>query len=676
MNNRFFSNALLCIATLAETVGLSARTASADLVCVPNPGDPTNCICVDWTLQDDPEPLFDFVVDFTDPANPNIELRTGDTTWTVFSEGEAGTGNIGSLTIDPTVSTADFDVIIQSSTNPGAVNVGGIILSAPSWSGHSSLVGGRILGDLTNSLVVVEDSSNEGGAVAFEIDGDLSGDATIPKVLSMTVGGDVSADVAIAEVSPAGVLTIEGDITSTGFLDIGELKQSSEGPATVNILGDVAGDIEVGIIRTAAFLNINGDLTGDVSITDRLESGQLHVFGDVGVASCVTIQNIVGGVSMHSHARFNFDNEPGRTFAGDLVFVNGIPTDQHVEVYGAITSTGSVSLNGHDMDGQLFFYEGGSGTILNIDDVAGKLTLTIEPDKTFSGTLTLASQSGGEIELLDGGNLAGTITVTGNMSASEEGDGMLVDGDINSAGRIEVNGDLSGNMFVNESCSGTIDVGQTLTGSVSIGGALQGDIETGSHLTGSIDVAGEMTYTASLTVAGSLNGDLSFGQSVDGTIHALTELGSSGSISIVKKLKARGRILVDDLCYGAISVGEDTVDLSLIHVIDGIASTGSITVNDGAGAFNADGDIRVGTTNVTPPLDPVTFDGSILIKKQSGGTGGGDLGGSIRVIGCHATADALDICLCGGDGGSNITLFQTGCGATQADGWSCVSGCP
>ncbi len=626
------------VSVLAVIATLSAQATIAAEVHIVNPSSGPD-LYVSWNQGPDPVLNDDFTVSFSVPANPDIQLKTGDVVWNVRSQNDDNSpGNIGTISLNPISQTADFDLTIKNGSDeyghalPGAANVASISLMAGSWNGHSNLGDGRITGNLTNSLTLVKDPAGMGGQVTarFTIDGDLTGDTTIPELVQEAV------------------LTIEQD---------------------------VSGDIEVGIIRTAAFLNINGDLTGDVTITDRLESGQLHVFGDVGTASCVTIQNIVGGESQHSHARFNFDNEPGRTFAGDLVFVNGIPTDQHVEVYGAITSTGSVSLNGHDMDGQLFFHEGGSGTIFNIVDVAGKLTLTIEEDKAFSGTLTLASQSGGEIELLDGGNLAGTITVTGNMSASEEGDGMVVDGDITSTGRIEVNGGLSGNLFVNESCSGTIDVGQTLTGSISIAGALQGDIETGSHLTGSIDVAGEMTYTASLTVAGSLNGDLSFGQSVDGTIHALTELGSSGSISIVKKLKARGRILVDDLCYGAISVGEDTVDLSLIHVIDGIASTGSITINDSAGNFNADGDIRVGTTNVTPPLDPVTFDGSILIKDNAFGSGG-DLGGTIRVVGCHATDDPLDICLCGGDGGSNISIIQTGCGATQAEGWECVSGCP
>lgn len=139
-------------------------------------------------------------------------------------------------------------------------------------------------------------------------------------------------------------------------------------------------------------------------------------------------------------------------------------------------------------------------------------------------------------------------------------------------------------------------------------------------------------------------------------------------------LRGYGRVSIDGLLTGEISVGLGTTPLTLIHIIEGIGSAGDIVINDTEGDYDANGVIHIGESPVDPDDMPdVTFDGSILIKKESGGGGGGDLNGDIRVAGCHATADDLNICICGTINGQ-VSIKPTNC--SNQVSYSCVSGCP
>ena len=123
------------------------------------------------------------------------------------------------------------------------------------------------------------------------------------------------------------------------------------------------------------------------------------------------------------------------------------------------------------------------------------------------------------------------------------------------------------------------------------------------------------------------------------------------------KLSGSGRILVDGLCSGTIGIGGKTTSLTLIHLLAGLDTGGTIEINQAGGSVNADGDIHVGPTGGSVP--PITFDGCIRIYEDSQGIGGG-LEGDITVQGCHATDDLLTICVDGTING-DITLIQTGC---------------
>jgi len=303
----------------------------------------------------------------------------------------------------------------------------------------------------------------------------------------------------------------------------------------------------------------------------------------------------------------------GNDFAGNLILGNGVPVGSSVVVNGNLTSPGTINLSGYPLAGLLRINNDASGSIINGGAASGFITLGFYPSRNFSGIATFSSLSG-TIQTQSGANISGTLKILGDVTGAITMERFTAQG-------LDMGGDLE---------SG---------GRISIGGAVSGDIEVGGSVAGDISVAGDVT----------------------------------GAVTVNRVLESTGRVMIDGLCDGAIAIGRETESLSLIRMTEGLGVNGSITVNDSGGDFDAGGTIHVGATKTVPPI---VFDGSILIKKESGGPGGGDLNGKIIVRGCHATDDDLDICICGTNNGT-VTLIQTGCPPLPTlVGWSCVSGCP
>ncbi len=203
-----------------------------------------------------------------------------------------------------------------------------------------------------------------------------------------------------------------------------------------------------------------------------------------------------------------------------------------------------------------------------------------------------------------------------------------------------IDGDASGPM--------TIPVLQIL----SIGGNLSGDVEIGTSLTPD------------------LTGDLSIGADCKSDVHVEGDVTSDASIVITGGLIGRARILVDGQQDGAISIGEKTESLTLIHLLGGMGPGATLEINATEGLFDADGDIHIGPAIVPAPL-PV--DGCIRVYDKGAGQGGGVLNGDLDVVACHDDQEVLNVCL-DADNGDNVSLIQTGC-TYQTASWDCL-GCP
>ena len=244
------------------------------------------------------------------------------------------------------------------------------------------------------------------------------------------------------------------------------------------------------------------------------------------------------------------------------------------------------------------------------------VTLSFYYPKEFEGIATFNSvPAGGLIGTVEYASLSGTLNVTNDVAGTIHIIGSLIGGEINS-GEINIGGSVSGNIELYDTA-----------GVVSITGNLSGDVEIEGDLTGSVIVGG-----------------------------SLANSGYAGG----------ARILVTGESSGAIKVGEESGSLTLIHVVNGLATGATIEINTTEGAFDAEGDILIGpATEITA----ISFDGCIRIHDQLISGNNGDLIGSLDVNGCHGDGEVLVICIDGDDNG-NVTLDQTGCTPANAT-WGC-----
>ncbi len=653
------------------TVILAAAARAGEPVCLSVSGSPV--ICVDWDEATGPVHPDDFEVDFTDPASPDIELKTGSLTWQVSSFSGLTPADIGTIT---TTGSENYVVTIKGSgTNPGANNIATLNFS-PAGNHYSSIGSGtKIAGDLTSDLTVVQDSNGDGGEVSIEIEGDASGNMTIPVVNSLKVGGNVSSTIDIVAVGPDGIVDIDGDVTATADITVDEISVEQQVDGDLLIGGDVIGRIEVGINGSANF-RITGQLTGEVEVTQTLKSGRMFFDGGVSSTGTITVADMEG------------DNPrifPG-AFDGTLILSNGLPAGM-VCIEQPLGSNAVINLTDSNVTGRLDIRGGGSGEIIN----GGAITTTTVNGNTlvgdvrlgvdssvFSGEATFASVSANSlgIHLDNDADLNGTVTVTGN-----------VDGDIRVNGSVGANGtvatgNVNGTITVGDSedpgeLAGDLDIGGTVDGDVNVFGAVSGTIVIVKELHGLIDISsnlsGDITIngdqTGDVDIRGNLSGNITVTENLSGDITARRG-NVSGNIDVGKTLESTGRILVDDLTTGDIAIGENTESLSLILVADGVGAGASIVINESKGDHNADGQITIGPRS---NLQSVTFDGTIFISDNVAGTNGGDLNGNITVTGCHTTAADLDICVCGNTNGT-VTIDQSPFCGSQVS-WSCVSGC-
>ncbi len=402
--------------------------------------------------------------------------------------------------------------------------------------------------------------------------------------------------------------------------------------------GEIKGDLDGDLTLQQSSGGTGGDVTGLLIIGDGVGD---EVTGDVTLPVLSGTLDIKGGITQTIDVT-------DKIAGGSLIVRGAAASTARIEIENFDSGeTNFVELNmakAGAWAGDLVLMNGipASGTFVSFfGDVADTCSVDLTGDDV-AGSLALGDDCAASV--INGGDVTGFVQLAHSEGAGFSGTATFtgVTGEV----RIGNQADMNGTLTITGDLSGTVDV-------------TDGDL----GLNGEVLINGSITSLGRVEVGVDLGGDICVGEDVD------------GDISVGFKMRSTGRILIDGLCDGAVTVAQSTASLSLIRMTEGLGSAGSITINDSAGDFDAGGLIHIGTTNVTPPLDPVTFDGKILIKDSVAGAGG-DLTGTIRVVGCHSNDDPLDICLCGGDGGSNISIIQTDCGATQADGWDCVTGCP
>ena len=390
------------------------------------------------------------------------------------------------------------------------------------------------------------------------------------------------------------------------------------------IEADTVGALNIPVIQK---LHITGGLeSGSLTVSDKISgSGGLtidgNVFGDISIADIT-----LGSVTLSASSSVEF--------AGTLDLLNGVLAGKSVTINSNVDTSSVIDLHDKAVAGTLECLAVNGGDITNGGALSGTVTLAGRASNAFSGTATFDS-------------VAGTVKTVSGAAVS---------------GTVNINGNLTGSVDVDDDLSGTVDVSLVLSGDVSVGGALSGSVEIHGDASGDLDITSNLSGSA--TVGGDLNADISIGG----------DLTSSGSVTVSGTLAGVGRIMtaITKECAGSISIGEQTDELTLIHCNHGLTSTGTIEINANRNNNDAEGTIRVGLATPPFPLPPITYDGCIRIYDKDPGGAGGDLEGTIAVIGCHADMGKLSMCIDGSVNGT-IDIEQTGC--TNQPGRNCP-GCP
>ncbi len=339
-----------------------AQPAAAAEVCVPNPSTGPD-VCVGY-LEGTPVRGADFEVDFADPSDPVVTLRTGSTTWNVRSvDPDGSAGDIGSLRLDPAEASDDFEVSLWGEAGePGATRAGNIDLTAPGWTGHSSIVGGEVSQNV-GGLMLAQDPSGRGGEVIGLTVGDVVGDVTIPVVRSLLVFGGIKAGQFTVADRLEGSLEITGQvfagITIAAFTS-GELLLSNpklEFFGTLDLPGGIPDPPHPALIaRVRIFLDLAGGAT--IDLHGKGVAGSLECFG-ANAGSIVNGGPVTGLVTLARGA--------GNAFSGTAEFASVSPTGV-VNTVEAADATGIVRVGGR-MAGTLAVGGAlGPGARITVDD--------------------------------------------------------------------------------------------------------------------------------------------------------------------------------------------------------------------------------------------------------------------------------------------------------------------
>jgi hypothetical protein len=398
-------------------------------------------------------------------------------------------------------------------------------------------------------------------------------------------------------------ITGGGNIQFIAGLTVQQSASGQGGEVQNLILGDTTGNITIPVLKSMTM--IGGQKGGIIAITDRIDGPGWELTGQV-LGNIITIADIVQGQVLMSNTALEF--------YGSLELLNGISSNGTVNIYLDMSFNTQIKLHHKNISGYLRLLGSNAGIIENGGVVTGEVVLASGIGNTFSGTATfdeVISASANDIpsskiQVTNYADMNGTLHILGSM------DGDIITYDICDNGLVWVAGDSIGDIIVN--------------------GNLDGDIIVDGNVFGNIDIHGNIA-TGSIRV----NGDL------------------IGSVNVDGYLGQSAHIAVNGNTAGMIDIGQYTERLSLIQV-SGLDAGGAIRINSTQDNFSARGNIYIGTIT---SVQPVVFDGCIRIYDEVMTNDGGNLYGTIAIIGCHEAKD-LNICIDGNNEG-NIFVRQFGC---------------
>ena len=483
-----------------------------------------------------------------------------------------GTANIGtSTTADNNFNlTAKGGSITQSSThnittdNVNVSSVNDIRLASQGNKVNSFIVNGLGTDNSINgSIELVSAANNSNNVVNVEFGKVVDG-----KTVGLTVNGGT---VDVTSTGTSGLNISGGSLTTTGK-NAGNVTFASAGSITAGTSVNSAADI---VMDAKGAVTNTGSLTAQNNVTVDTTAGAIELGGSVTAnTGTVTVHSDKGAIHIGD------DNGNGTVNAGTDV---SITTNE-----GNITTTGAVSggsnvkvdagTKGNIELGGIVNAEGGSvdvdtqsGDVTTKGEVTGKMDVTINSD---DGDVTI------------GGKVQSETGSTQINAGTEEEPGITEDKD----GNVTVNGEVaSGKEVIVNANNGSI----TVTGNTT---ASDGNVQTIVKGDGNINLNGSVSASGDVQAEVTDEGDISTGENatVNGTDITFTT--NDGSITTGSSLTADKNIQLTTNT-GNITTG---ADLKANENVDLNVNTGNITFggNVNAGSENAvNGNITIDITN-------------------------------------------------------------------------------
>lgn len=446
--------------------------------------------------------------------------------------------------------------------------------------------------------------------------------------------------VGVGALNVSSIVLNSSDINWTGHSTLTEA-----GSYTV-INGNVTGDI-VAVERSGG-----GQAEGATIITGNVEgtltipqvTGTLAIYGDL---SCGYVETINSGASLSIGSLGGAgcaDPAGGRrlnvtgALAGTLKFTDQLVHGAFINIVD-FEGSGKLNLNGFPTYPQINLYNGVDSADARVDIAYHGGSLYMH-DKDMLGVMNFPWFGDGA-GVFDGGVLKGSVSC-----------GVFPNSPVNK-GTLEFASVAAGGQIVAENLGpfqGRIDIAGAMGGLINI----KKDLDQGSsNLTGVIVIGGD----------------------VKGRVECEADVTASAEITIGGMLAGTGKITVDGVCDGDISVGKNTTSNTLIHCESGLGATGRIFINASEGNFNAAGSITVGSNSFAPIAGD--YDGCIHILDEDGTGLGGDLNGQVRIAVCDDETPfdpGFDHNVCV-DGDVNGTIEVVNSSCANRPGYACTGEC-
>lgn len=544
----------------------------------------------------------------------------GADAYTDTSSGSLATGDVnaalsatllGRASLDAGSVTAGQDVLLQS---PGDIN-------ALDVTGNSVVVQGGspaedvILGDVvarTGDLVI--------DAATITAD---SLDATVGSVV-LTAHNEVGPSTVAIGVDVAGAISAGTDVIVDAVSSVRAASISAGNDVAVSIASiGTGGNLDTGAIGASGGIALTvaggSDAGGDISVTslsagsgdiDILQDGALYNSGLTQGSGNLTVT--AGSMVLLGSVDFTGGDVSLTSTAGDVA-TNSINAGPNLSVNaaGAFNSGGDLTAE---------TITATAAGLISVGDLHTAFLSLDAGDTLGFGTLDVTDHI--DLTAGNGDIQAGAVTLTGSFVVNAEGGGIILTGDVDTGGDIELtaassiaaNGiaasdgavdlDAGLGMIVNGPVSGTTVTlisadGNLETGDIIASGDVTTDASNGDIVHGSIDAGGAISLTA--RGAGS---DIS---TASLTATTLLLVNSDGSFN-AGDLQAAD---IDATAAADIDVADITASTLSLIATAGTLNVGALDVSDSALLYAGAGDLALGDASVTTSFSATAASGAL-----------------------------------------------------------------